>query len=90
MHSARVAHGSGSAHVHSACVAHGHARRGLCVQRVACACRAGLGLRGPRRRGAAWHTPERSPLPGTRRGVAGGDATAAEAAQTVAVEHPRQ
>jgi hypothetical protein len=64
-------------------MAHGHA----CA---ACARWAGLGQRGLQRRGAARRMPERSPLPGACHGAAGGDATAAETAQTTAVEHPRR
>jgi hypothetical protein len=54
MHSARVAHahGAGSAHAHSAGGPRSRRWRGPCAQCAAYACRAGLGLCGPRRRSA--------------------------------------
>jgi hypothetical protein len=41
--------------------AHDHAGRGPCAQRVACACRAGLGLRSPRRHDGRVPTTVRLP-----------------------------
>jgi hypothetical protein len=75
-----MAHGhAGMARVHGAGAARGRSA-GLALAR----------LPRPARPAMAWRTPERSPLSGMCCGAAGGDARAAEAVQTAAVEHPRR